>query len=555
MYEKVELHGLSRRDFLRRGALTGGLLLGGGSLLAACGGDDDEAAEPSGGGGAGTGAGAGTEATTTTAAAPKEGGTLRIGISGGGSNDQIAVGKATNQSDFFREPQLYEGLYDRDVDYNLIPNLAESSEANETADQWTVRLKEGVEFHNGKTVTADDIIAGIQRHFDESYGYTYMRTPFEVIGIDPARIDKIDDLTVRFNLKAPYAIFEESMTYLFVTPADYDQANPVGTGPFKFQSFTAGQESVFVKHENYHQEGPYVDELQVLDFADDTARVNALLAGQVDAIDSVPAGQIAVVQGNDQLQILITETGLWRPITMRVDTAPFDDVRVRQAFRLIPNRQEMIEQAMAGQAIMGNDLYSPHDPCSIAGVLQDVPDALPQRDQDIEQAISLLSQAGHDGLEVEMVTSPVNGGVVQMSEVFVQQAKAANVTVNLRRVDPGTFYGDQYLKWTFAVDWWGVTPYLGQVINADGPAATWNETHFDHPQFNSLFQQALQELDPDKRCDIQKEMQRIQYEEGGYIIPYHPNVVDAATAATTGWQPWKTGDPLNGANVRLISFV
>jgi peptide/nickel transport system substrate-binding protein len=554
MYEKVELHGLSRRDFLRRGALTGGLLLGGGSLLAACGGDDEGggAGEPAGGD---VDTGAATEATTTTAAAPKEGGTLRIGISGGGSNDQIAVGKATNQSDFFREPQLYEGLWDRDVDYNLIPKLAEEAEPNETADVWTVRLKEGIEFHNGKTVTADDVITSIQRHFEEDYGYTYMRTPFEVIGIDPKRLEKVDDRTVRFNLTAPYATFMDHMTYLFVVPADYDQANPVGTGPFAFQSFTAGQESVFLKHENYHEEGPYVDELQILDFADDTARVNALLAGQVDAIDSLPAGQIPVVEGNDDLQVLITETGIWRPITMRVDVAPFDDVRVRQAMRFIPNRQEMIQQAMAGQAIMGNDLYSPHDPASIAGVLQDVPDALPQRDQDIEQAISLLKQAGHDGLEVELVTSPVNGGIVPMTEVFAQQAKAANVSVKLRRVDPGTFYGDQYLKWTFAVDWWGVSPYLQQVINADGPTATWNETHFNHPQFNSLFKQALQELDEAKRTEIQKEMQRIQHEEGGYLIPYHPNVVDAASAATTGWQPWKTGDPLNGAQVRLISFV
>ena len=134
-----------------------------------------------------------------------------------------------------------------------------------------------------------------------------------------------------------------------IVPVGYDPAKPVGTGAFMFESFTAGQQSVFKKFPNYWQNGkPYVDTLTIIDFTDDTARVNALLGGQVDAIDNLPTGQIQQVQGNSSLKVLISQTGQWQPFTMRIDQAPFNDVRVRQAMRLIVNRPQMVEQVLSG---------------------------------------------------------------------------------------------------------------------------------------------------------------------------------------------------------------
>ena len=130
-----------------------------------------------------------------------------------------------------------------------------------------------------------------------------------------------------------------------------------------YESFTPGQQSVFKKFPNYWQSGrPYVDQLTIIDFTDDTARVNALLGGQVDAIDNLPTGQIAQVQGNSQLKVLISHTGQWQPFTMRVDQAPFNDVRVRQAMRLIVDRPQMVEQVLSGQGRIANDMYAPFDP-------------------------------------------------------------------------------------------------------------------------------------------------------------------------------------------------
>ena len=134
--------------------------------------------------------------------------------------------------------------------------------------------------------------------------------------------------------------------------------------------------------------GPYADKLTMLQFADSTARLNALLGGTVDHIDLVEAGQTEVVKSNADFTLLQAKSGGWEPITMRIDQKPFDDVRVRQAFRLIADRQQMIDQALAGYGWLGNDMYGQFDP--------GYPKDLPQREQDIEQAKSLLKQAGYD---------------------------------------------------------------------------------------------------------------------------------------------------------------
>jgi peptide/nickel transport system substrate-binding protein len=267
----------------------------------------------------------------------------------------------------------------------------------------------------------------------------------------------------------------------------------------------------------------------ILDHGDDSARVNALLSGQLDAIGDVPFAQIPVVEGNDNLQMLNAESGFWRPITMRVDVPPFDDVRVRQAMRLIADRPQLIEQALAGQGRLGNDVWGIDDPCYNS--------ELPQREQDLDQAKSLLRQAGHENLSLELVTSQIRNGVVEMSEVFAEQAKAAGVNITVNKVEPGVFFGDQYIKWPFAVDYWPPNGFFDQTRASSRPDSIWNETHFEDKEFNDLYDQAVQELDEEKRCEIAHQMQEIQYERGGYIIWGFGNLVDAYSTKFTGLKP------------------
>jgi peptide/nickel transport system substrate-binding protein len=524
---------VTRRDVLR-GALAGGVLLSTGGVLAACGGGDD--------GGGQQGTPAQSEGKLRT------GGTLRVGATGGGAKDTIDAHLPTVDTDIMRCWNLYESLAVRTPDFSELQMLlAESIEAEKSPKQWTVRLKDGITFHNGKPVTADDVIFSLKRILDPKDPKVGAAS---ISYIDQKQLKKLDDRTVRITLEFANAGFPDDLGQYFnaIVPTDYDVKNPVGTGPFKYKSFTPGQQSEFTKFADYWEEGkPYVDSLTIIDFPDDTARVNALLGGQVDVIDNLPAAQIQNVKSNPNFRVLSSETGAWQPFTMRVDQAPFDDVRVRQAFRLIVDREQMVQQVLSGQGSVANDLYARYDPLYASD--------LPQRTQDLEQAKSLLKQAGREGLSVELVTAPVFQGIVEAAQVFAQQAKGAGVDVKIRKVDSGTFYGDNYLKWTFAQDFWASRVYLSQVAQGDLPDSPFNETHWKDPKFLDLIQQARAEVDEGKRKDILHEAQTIQYEQGGYIIQYFSNIIDAYSSKLGGFVEAKCGFPFGNYWLKNVGFV
>lgn len=526
---------LSRRQVIR-GGVASGLALSAGGLLAACGGSSatSTSSQPSHG-------------SQPSHAKLKQGGTMRVGAAGGGSKDSIDAHTPTSDPDITRVHALYEPLANRSADFSKLEMvLAESIEPEGgTPNVWVVRLRRGVQFHNGKPLTADDVIFSLMRITDPkdpkvgnaSIGY-----------IDRTRLKKVDQYTLRIPLQFANATFPDDIGQYFnaIVPVGYDPAKPVGTGAFKYQSFAPGQQSVFVRNPHYWRTGePLLDELVIIDFADDTARVNALLGGQVEAISSLPPGQLASVQGNSQLRALISETGTWTPFTMRVDVAPFNDVRVRQAMRLIVDRKQMLEQALSGQGRIANDLYSPYDPCYAKD--------LPQRQTDVQQAKSLLRQAGHSSLAVQLNTGDIYQGVPEAAQVFAQQAKAAGVQVQILKLSE--FYGNNYLKYAFAQDFWATRTYLTQVAQGSLPNSPFNETHWDDPQFNKLIRLARGELDQSKRCQILHAAQMIEYERGGHIIPYFVNTIDAYSAKIGGFEPAKSGFRLGDYRFRANGFV
>jgi peptide/nickel transport system substrate-binding protein len=513
-------------------------MLSAGGLLAACGGGSSSASSS---------ASAGSSPASTGTI--KAGGALKVGATGGGAKDTIDAHLPTADTDIMRCWNLYEPLAVRPPSFGALEMMVASSIEAEKgkADSWVVTVRDGIEFHNGKTVTPDDVVFSLNRIIDPkdpkvgaaSIGY-----------VDIKGVKKISKNQVRIPLKFANTGFLDDIGQYFnaIVPVGYDPAKPVGTGAFMYESFTAGQQSVFKKFPNYWQHGkPYVDSLTIIDFTDDTARVNALLGGQVDAIDNLPTGQIQQVKGNSALKVLISQTGQWQPFTMRIDQAPFNDVRVRQAMRLIVNRPQMVEQVLSGQGRIANDMYSPFDPAFDS--------SLPQRAQDIDQAKSLLKAAGHAGLSVQLVTAPVFNGVVQAAEVFAQQATAAGVKVSLRKLDTGTFYGPNYLKWTFAQDFWATREYLPQVAQGSLPTSPFNETHWGDAKFVGLINQARAELDAGKRADILHEAESMEYNQGGYIIPYFSNQIDAYSSKVGGFVEAKSGFPLGNYWFKNVGFT
>jgi peptide/nickel transport system substrate-binding protein len=473
--------------------------------------------------------------TSALSVRPKYGGTLRAGLLGGSSSDTLEADNLISFMDLARGFNLYDPLASFDREMGLTLRLAEELRPiTKTADQWLIRLREGVHFHNGKPLTSSDVAFTFQRIVHNKFEGLPLISTINVNGIK-----LLDDLSLSVPFHQPFSVFDQALGSGFfnIVPIGYNPHKPVGTGPFMFKSFSPGQQSTFVRNPNYWQKGlPYVDELVLIDFADQTSAQNALLGGEVDMIDEVAVGGVSTLKGAS-MQIVVNKGVGFDPLCMRVDTPPFNDLRVRQAMRLIIDRPQSVEVALGGYGEVANDLFCPLDP--------DFDHALPQRVRDIGKAKSLLKASGHEGLSVQLITAPLGSGIVETAEVFAQNASAAGVKVNLRNVTEGDLFGPSYLKWTFSQDIWSAEGYLVQVLESMLPNSPYNETHWNNPTYNRLASTALATVDPVSRKELVHEMQTIEYEEGGYIIPYYPWPVDALASNVRGCQPSRTGWPLD----------
>jgi peptide/nickel transport system substrate-binding protein len=507
---------ISRRQLVRGAA---GLAVAGG-LAAAC----------------GTSSSTGTSsAPGVSGGSPKRGGNFRLGVTGGGAKDIMDGQNIINKPDQARLMTAFETLLLFDENYQLTTNGLAESVTQDNPKQYTITLRQGIEFQNGKTMTADDVIYSFQRIGTKAFGLTgYAATAT----MDIAGMKKLDKYTVRLPLKSPDATVEQTLgSYTFnMVPVGY-KAYPspqIGTGAYKLKSFAPGQQSVHERNPNYWRSGePYFDTVTIIDFPDPTAQVNGLLGGQIDAMTDVPPSQVKVVQGRG-LGVLVSKTGGWLPICMAIDMPPFDDARVRQAMRLLVDRPGMLEQVASGYGFIGNDLYAPFDP----GYAH----ALPQRQQDIGQAKSLLKAAGHANLSVDLHTTNGAVGMVETATVFANQASAAGVKINV--INDPNFYGNQYLKLAFSVDFWGTRAYLNQVQQGSLPTSPYNETHWPPKSgtgsnFESLYSQALATTDTAKRIQIEQAMQQVEYNIGGYIIPFFGGLIDGYAANVKGLKPSK----------------
>lgn len=509
---------LSRRGFLGVGATAAVF------ALAGCGANSQQAFS-------------GTEAT----GAPEPGGILRVGLAGGGAADTVDAHIPVGTADAGRVLNLYDTLYEFDENYMPVPALAESAEPVEDGRAWIFKLRQGVTFHDGRPLTAADVVFTYDRVTDPDdpkAGASGLASLAKSVAVD--------DHTVRFELSEPDSMFIDSTAQysMGIVPANYDPAKPVGTGAFSLGLFEPGQITVLKKNPDYWREAPLLDEVHMVNFNDEDALVNALLSSQVDAVGQLPLALVDVVGTDPRIFTVMSETGSWLPFTMRVDVEPFNDPRVREAFKLVVDREQMVEQVFSGHGTVGNDMYAPFDPGT--------PD-LPQRTRDIAKAKQLLADAGYpDGLDVEMVTAPIQAGAVESAQVFAEQASEAGINVSLRRVDTTTFFGDGYLQYPFSQDFWYTRNFLPQTANGTVPDAPFNETHWSDQEFIDLYNKARATLDDDERNQLVAQAQEMLYNDGGYIVWGFFNQADAYQKYVGGAIEHRAGMPVSGFQFRLL---
>ena len=521
-----------RRQFLH-GIAAAGAAAGAGSLLAACGGSSSGA----------------TQRAAQASRTLRHGGNLKLGLSGGSSSDTLDPHKSLTYIDTSRLQSLYQPLVQLDAQAQVEYVLAESITPHQgSLAQWIIRLRPGVTFHDGKDFTASDVLYTFQRVY--SNGFT---GKFGLGPIDLANTKALDPHTVLVQLTKPFSSFAEQLAAfwynLYIAPAGFNPAKPVGTGAYVYQSFTPGQRSVFTRNPHYWKPGlPYAGTLTIIDFSDNTTLQDALSTGVVQGAGALDGPQIASLATAGGIKTVVSHSGEIIPFTMRVDQAPFNDVRVRQAMRLLVDRPQMIDSALDGYGVVANDLFSPYDP--------DFDHSLIRPAQgDIQQAKFLLSKAGQEGLTVSLTTSAVATGTVAMATVLAAQAKAAGVTVRLSNVPAGTFFGPNYLKWPFAQDYYNYYPYLAQVAESMLKASPFNETHTGNARYANLYNQANATASPSLRKEIIYEMQNYDFNEGGYIVPAFIDVLDAYSEKITGYTAGKVGQPLSNFDFEHFAFT
>ncbi len=510
---------ITRRSLIQAGA-TGTLGLTAAGMLAGCGsGGDSTSGQPSGGGGS----------------TPKRGGTLVMSMITGGSTETLVPGLAVSEPDIARGELLYDPLFRLDGDLKAAPGLAESAEPNGDATVWTIHLRQGAVWHNGKDVTADDVVYSINTWLDDKQNYS--ASSMKRL-IDAKKVRKRDATTVEVPMLIPVGDFPILTAFYgySILPEGAEPKgmlkNPVGTGPWKYESFQPGARSVFTANKDYWEhDGPYADSLTIdSSFTDESARLNSLLSGQSQIMQAMPFALARRQKDAKQVNLLEVTGTSFQCLAMRIDKGAFTDQRVRQALRLIADRQEFVDQILNGFGDPADDL-----PCLGAKYYAEEF----KREQDLEQARSLLKSAGQENLSVQLDTSNVLDGLVDASTLYQQQAKQAGVNVKVNRIDPGTYFSvtpGRWLSYPFSATFWvNGTASLGlyylNVLSKDAP---YNETAWKDPKSDKLLFDAIGTADEQAATDKWREVQKLQFDSGGYLVYANQAYVDGVDKKVNG---------------------
>ncbi len=506
------MDGITRRRMMATGAAASLPV-----LLAAC------------GGGSGSKSGGGA---ATTAEKPKKGGRLRIGSVGAGKAESCDPAIGANTIDIARFRQLYNSLVHQNADGSGSQlALAKSIEPNSNGSVWNFKLQEGVEFHNGKTFGTDDAIYSITRPYDTKAGLSGS----QLSGFfDPKTgFKKISDTEFEMHLKTPIGDLPRQMTgrdcimYPEGTTTEDFKKKPIGTGPFKYQSFTAGERSVFTRNDNYWEQGggPYVDELEIIAIDDSGARANALLAGEIDCAEAFDYDQARAYKSNKQIVLLNAETTGTYPYVFRTDKAPFDNPDVRLAMKLAVDRSKLVDIAFAGFGSVANDMFGK----GLPGYPQE-----PQREYDPEQAKALLKKAGHDSLDVTLYYPIINAGE-KAAPVYAEQAKAAGINMKVAKFPAGTDFNVAPTFPAFVTNWGNTILDVGVWMLSD---SSYNEGWFNKG-WDKIYHEATATTDLDHRNELMMELNKTWYEQSGHLIWGYYNNVDGLAPNVRGAYPSK----------------
>lgn len=467
------------------------------------------------------------------AAGPQKGGTIKVGIEGGGTSDSLDPALSTNSTATSIIRMWGEPLVELNPQGGLMMRVAESMESSPDAQIWSFKIRPGITFSNGKTVTAEDVKATMERHSGEE-------TKSGALGIMRSiKSMKAEGDVFTVELDQPNADLPYLLTdyHLVIQPngGKDDPTACIGTGPYVLKSADTGVRFVFEKNADHWDETQgHADTIELIVINDDTARMAALQSGQVDMVHRVPPRTAGLIDRAPNITVRRTAGPGHYVFIMHCNTAPFDNNDVRMALKYGINRQEMVDKILFGYGSVGNDT-----PINSSYPLYT---EFEQREYDPDKAAFHMKKSGYDGSVLLRTSDNSFPGAPDAAALFQQSASAAGINLEIKREPNDGYWSEVWNAKPFCTSYWGGRATQDAMFStAYLSTADWNDTRFNNEKFDQLLFAARAELDEAKRTQMYADMSTILRDEGGLICPMFNDFVDATSDRVAGWEEPKAG--------------
>ncbi len=457
-----------------------------------------------------------TQAGAVRAATPKKGGSVRMANPIHGPDDQTDPILFTSGIDYGRGRAVYNGLVQHADDLTPQPELATSFEPNSDATEWTFKLRKGVEWHDGSKFSADDVVWSMNRHLTED-STSVIKSVLATI----KEWKKVNSHEVKAVMHSPNSDLP-TLLGMFQNKVvkNGTKGDWIGTGPFTMESFEPGVKSVHKRNENYWREGANLDACEITAITDPVARVNALVAGDIQIMSNVdPKSFRQVESASDTVTLLSTPAALQLGICILKNTMPGESDDFVKGMQYIQDRERIVKRILKGKGSLGNDtpIASAHgtDWCT----------ELPQRQFDPDKAKFHFKKAGISS--AELFVAPVTAGIEDTC--LLAQANCAKIgfDLKLKKVPNDGYWGAVWMKEPMNVVTWNRRPTANsQMAIQFAPGAAWNDTFWNNARMGELLSLSLSETDPAKRHAHYCEMQTVIHENSGMVMPAFSNIND-----------------------------
>ena len=466
-------------------------------------------------------------ANRAEAATPKSGGLFRMGIAHGSTTDTLDSGTSENHFTLVNGYTFGNHLTEVGNDGQLVGELAESYESAD-GQTWVFNLRQGVEFHNGKTMTSEDVLASFNHHMgeDSTSAAKGLLTAVKSLKADGKN-------RVVFELESPNADFPFIVSdyHISIRPAG-DMTSGIGTGGYIVQSFEPGVKSVLKRNPNYWKEGrAHFDEVELISIIDPTARQTALMNGDIDAMDRVDLKTINLFKRNPNINIMEKTGTAHYTFPMRLSVDPFDNYDLRMALKHSIKRQELVDKVLLGYGAVGND-----HPISTANRYHN--SDMPQREFDADKAAFHYKKSGHSGKIPLSASDAAFAGAVDAAQLIANSAAEAGIEIEVVREPKDGYWSNVWNNDAkgWCACYWGGRPTEDWMFSAAYTNDTeWNDTAWKgtdgSKKFNALVKAARAELDDSKRRELYYECQSLISDDGGAIVPLFNSYVSANSKA------------------------